>query len=399
MYNNILFILILITNVYCNTLQYTNIIERNDMFEYKLSDYLDNSKDQKILNSDILDKDVEINKDYMKFTDPKHGDLVGEKIFYDKAIDIRNQNEKVINYISDLQNSAFLDDTFNEEAGGILENNGIEMGEKSQGYYGHAIRQGLSDEDFLKGFKEINPDGTDENYKTALNVYHEFAKAHSNTMARIENDKMLKNLDALKGAYDHYYNEFKHDSETQKELRHPNKLFDDFKNLDKNQAKVVSAMLASFSPEQIQAMVSEQGYKGYNKFIDFLASGASNLNSTLSAITDAQDIFGIIGSNEGNNIANNIKLHLALGLNKLMNDNPNRANIKDSNKVIRTDKDGKKYFTGIYKNSFSPELLKRLAATNEKLNDFITLKDMADRDPFRKKKESNILDRLLEPFM
>lgn len=399
MYNSILFILILITNVYCNTLQYTNTIERNDMFEYKLSDYLDNSKDQKILNSDILDNDVKITKDYIKFTDPNNKDLIGKKMFYDDAKDTYAKNEKIINYISDLQNSAFLDDTFNEEAGGILENNGIEMGEKSQGYYGHAIRQGLSDEDFLKGFKEINPDGTDENYKTALNVYHEFAKAHANTMARIENDKMLKNLDALKGAYDHYYNEFKHDSETQKELRHPNKLFDDFKNLDKNQAKVVSAMLASFSPEQIQAIVSEQGYKGYNKFMDFLASGASNLNSTLSAITDAQDIFGIIGSNEGNNIANNIKLHLALGLNKLMNDNPNRANIKDFNKVIRTDKDGKKYFTGIYKNSFSPELLKRLAATNEKLNDFITLKDMEARDPFKKKKESNILDRLLEPFM
>ena len=399
MYNSILFILILITNVYCNTLQYTNTIERNDMFEYKLSDYLDNSKDQKILNSDILDNDVKITKDYIKFTDPNNKDLIGKKMFYDDAKDTYAKNEKIINYISDLQNSAFLDDTFNEEAGGILENNGIEMGEKSQGYYGHAIRQGLSDEDFLKGFKEINPDGTDENYKAALNVYHEFAKAHANTMARIENDKMLKNLDALKGAYDHYYNEFKHDSETQKELRHPNKLFDDFKNLDKNQAKVVSAMLASFSPEQIQAMVSEQGYKGYNKFMDFLASGASNLNSTLSAITDAQDIFGIIGSNEGNNIANNIKLHLALGLNKLMNDNPNRANIKDSNKVIRTDKDGKKYFTGIYKNSFSPELLKRLAATNEKLNEFITLKDMEARDPFKKKKESNILDRLLEPFM
>ena len=399
MYNSILFILILITNVYCNTLQYTNTIERNDMFEYKLSDYLDNSKDQKILNSDILDNDVKITKDYIKFTDPNNKDLIGKKMFYDDAKDTYAKNENIINYISDLQNSAFLDDTFNEEAGGILENNGIEMGEKSQGYYGHAIRQGLSDEDFLKGFKEINPDGTDENYKAALNVYHEFTKAHANTMARIENDKMLKNLDALKGAYDHYYNEFKHDSETQKELRHPNKLFDDFKNLDKNQAKVVSAMLASFSPEQIQAIVSEQGYKGYNKFIDFLASGASNLNSTLSAITDAQDIFGIIGSNEGNNIANNIKLHLALGLNKLMNDNPNRANIKDFNKVIRTDKDGKKYFTGVYKNSFSPELLKRLAATNEKLNEFITLKDMEARDPFKKKKESNILDRLLEPFM
>lgn len=399
MYNSILFILILITNVYCNTLQYINTIERNDMFEYKLSDYLDNSKDQKILNSDILDNDVKITKDYIKFTDPNNKDLIGKKMFYDDAKDTYAKNEKIINYISDLQNSAFLDDTFNEEASGILENNGIEMGEKSQGYYGHAIRQGLSDEDFLKGFKEINPDGTDENYKTALNVYHEFTKAHANTMVRIENDKMLKNLDALKGAYDHYYNEFKHNSETQKELRHPNKLFDDFKNLGKDQAKVVSAMLASFSPEHIQAMVSEQGYKGYNKFMDFLASGASNLNSTLSAITDAQDIFGVIGSNEGNNIANNIKLHLALGLNKLMNDNPNRANIKDSNKVIRTDKDGKKYFTGIYKNSFSPELLKRLAATNEKLNDFITLKEMEARDPFKKKKESNILDRLLEPFM
>lgn len=399
MYNSILFILILITNVYCDTLQYTNTIERNDMF-YKLSDYLDNSKDQKILNSDILDKDVEINKDYIKFTDPSNEDLVGEKIFYDKAIDTRNQNEKVINYISDLQNSAFLDNKFNEEVGAILGKYNIEeMGEKTQKYFGNSIRQGLSDEDFLKGFKEVNPYFSDEDYSLAIKIYHDFNTSHANTMARIENDKMLKNLDALKGAYDHYYNEFKHDSETQKELRHPNKLFDDFKNLDKDQAKVVSAMLASFSPEQIQAMVSEQGYKGYNKFIDFLASGASNLNSTLSAITDAQDIFGIIGSNEGNNIANNIKLHLALGLNKLMNDNPNRANIKDSNKVIRTDKDGKKYFTGIYKNSFSPELLKRLAATNEKLNDFITLKDTVDRDPFRKKKESNILDRLLEPFM
>ena len=397
MYNSILFILILITNVYCDTLHYTNTIERNDMLE-RASDYFNSYNKQKILNSDILDNDVEITKDYIKFTDPNNKDLIGQKIFYGKAIDTRDQNEKVINYISDLQNSAFLDNIFNEEAGAILENNGIEMGEKSQGYYGHAIRQGLSDEDFLKGFKEINPDGTDENYKAALNVYHEFTKAHSNTMARIENDRMLKNIDALKGAYDYYYNEFKHDSETQKALRHPNKLFDDFKNLDKDQAKVVSAMIASFSPEQIQAMVSEQGYKGYNKFMDFLASGASNLNSTLSAITDAQDIFGILGSDEGNNIANNIKLHLALGLNKLMNDNPNRANIKDSNKIIRTDKDGKRYFTGVYKNSFSPELLKRLASTNEKLNDFITLKEMADRDPFRKKKESNILDRLLEPF-
>lgn len=389
MYNSILFILILITNVYCNTLQYTNTIERNAMLE-RASDYFNSYNKQKILNSDILDKDVEINENYIKFTDPNNKDLIGQKIFYGDAKDTYAQNEKVINYISDLQNSAFLDNIFNEEAGTILENNGIEMGEKSQGYYGHAIRQGLSDEDFLKGFKEINPDGTDENYKAALNVYHEFAKAHANTMARIENDRMLKNIDALKGAYDYYYNEFKHDSKTQQALRHPNKLFDDFKNLNKDQAKVVSAMIASFSPEQIQAMVSEQGYKGYNKFVDFLASGASNLNSTLSAITDAQDIFGILGSDEGNNIANNIKLHLALGLNKLMNDNPNRANIKDSNRVIRTDKDGKKYFTGIYKNSFSPELLKRLAATNEKLNDFIILKEQEARDPFRKKEKESI---------
>lgn len=397
MHNSILFILILITNVYCNTLQYTNTIERNAMLE-RASDYFNSYNKQKILNSNILDKDVEINENYIKFTDPNNKDLIGQKIFYYDAKDTYAQNEKVINYISDLQNSAFLDNIFNEEAGDILENNGIEMGEKSQGYYGHAIRQGLSDEDFLKGFKEINPDGTDENYKAALNVYHEFANAHANTMARIENDRMLKNLDALKGAYDYYYNEFKHDSKTQQALRHPNKLFDDFKNLDKDQAKVVSAMIASFSPEQIQAMVSEQGYKGYNKFVDFLASGASNLNSTLSAITDAQDIFGILGSDEGNNIANNIKLHLALGLNKLMNDNPNRANIKDSNRVIRTDKDGKRYFTGVYKNSFSPELLKRLASTNEKLNEFITLKEMEARDPFIKKEKSSVLERLFEPF-
>lgn len=391
MYNSILFILILITNVYCDTLQYTNIIERNDMLE-RASDYFNSYNKQKILNSNILDKDVEINENYIKFTDPNNKDLIGQKIFYDDAKDTYAQNEKVINYISDLQNSAFLDNIFNEEAGAILENNGIEMGEKSQGYYGHAIRQGLSDEDFIKGFKEINPDGTDENYKAALNVYHEFTKAHANTMARIENDRMLKNIDALKGAYDYYYNEFKHDSKTQQALRHPNKLFDDFKNLNKDQAKVVSAMIASFSPEQIQAMVSEQGYKGYNKFMDFLASGASNLNSTLSAITDAQDIFGILGSDEGNNIANNIKLHLALGLNKLMNDNPNRANIKDFNRVIRTDKDGKRYFTGIYKNSFSPELLKRLAATNEKLNDFIILKEQEAIDPFRKKEKGSIFN-------
>lgn len=391
MYNTILFILILMTNVYCNTLQYTNTIERNDMLE-RASDYFNSYNKQKILNSDILDKDVEINENYIKFIDPNNKDLIGEKMFYNDAKDTYAKNEKVINYISDLQNSAFLDDKFNEEAGAILENNGIEMGEKSQGYYGHAIRQGLSDEDFLKGFKEINPDGTDENYKAALNVYHEFTKAHSNTMAIIENDRMLKNIDTLKGAYDYYYNEFKHDSKTQQALRHPNKLFDDFKNLNKDQAKVVSAMIASFSPEQIQAMVSEQGYKGYNKFVDFLASGASNLNSTLSAITDAQDIFGILGSDEGNNIANNIKLHLALGLNKLMNDNPNRANIKDSNRVIRTDKDGKRYFTGIYKNSFSPELLKRLAATNEKLNDFIILKEQEARDPFRKKEKESIFN-------
>ena len=357
------------------------------MFEYKLSDYLGNSKNQKHLNLDILDKDAEINKDYIKFTDPNNKDLIGKEMFYNKAKDTYAQNEKVINYISDLQNSAFLDDKFNEEAGTILGNYNIEeTGEKTQRYFGNSIRQGLSDEDFLKGFKEVNPHFSDEDYSLAIKIYHEFANAHANTMARIENDRMLKNIDALKGAYDYYYNEFKHDSKTQKALRHPNKLFDDFKNLNKDQAKVLSAMMASFSPEQIQAMVSEQGYKGYNKFVDFLASGASNLNSTLSAITDAQDIFGILGSDEGNNIANNIKLHLALGLNKLMNDNSNRANIKDSNRVIRTDKDGKKYFTGIYKNSFSPELLKRLAATNEKLNDFITLKEQEVIDPFRKKR-------------
>ena len=384
MYNIILFILILITNVYCDTLQYTNTIERNAMLE-RASDYFNSYNEQKILNSDILDKDVEINKDYIKFTDPSNKDLVGQKIFYDKAKDIYTKNEKVINYISDLQNSAFLDNKFNQEAGAILEKNNVRLRKNTKKYFGNAIRQGLSDEDFIKGFKEINPHFSDEKYSQVISVYHDLNTSHANTMARIENDRMLKNIDALKGAYDYYYNEFKHDSKTQQALRHPNKLFDDFKNLNKDQAKVVSAMIASFSPEQIQAMVSEQGYKGYNKFMDFLASGASNLNSTLSAITDAQDIFGILGSDEGNNIANNIKLHLALGLNKLMNDNPNRANIKDSNRVIRTDKDGKRYFTGIYKNSFSPELLKRLAATNEKLNDFIILKEQEARDPFRKK--------------
>lgn len=392
MYNSILFILILITNVYCDTLQYTNTIERNDMLE-RASDYFNSYNKQKILNSNILDKDVEINENYIKFTDPNNKDLIGQKIFYDDAKDTYAQNEKVINYISDLQNSAFLDKAFNKEAGGILRNYNIErIGKNTQRYFGHAIRQGLSDEDFLKGFKEVNPHFNNEDYSKAIKIYHDFNTSHANTMARIENDRMLKNIDALKGAYDYYYNEFKHDSKTQQALRHPNKLFDDFKNLNKDQAKVVSAMIASFSPEQIQAMVSEQGYKGYNKFMDFLASGASNLNSTLSAITDAQDIFGILGSDEGNNIANNIKLHLALGLNKLMNDNPNRANIKNSNRVIRTDKDGKKYFTGVYKNSFSPELLKRLAATNEKLNDFITLKEQEAIDPFRKKEKGSIFN-------
>ena len=246
--------------------------------------------------------------------------------------------------------------------------------------FGNAIRKQLSDEDFAKDLQKRYPRITKEDIRDVTEAYKDVSSIFNQEMDSKYNDISLKNYEAIMKAYNDHKEYFGKDSSTFKSLINPKDVFDRLKGSNGKERMYVSALLATLPTEDLVGMLKNQGTKGFNAFMTLLDSRPENRNSFNSAITDANEILGNMGSNIGPDIIKAVMLHNSMGLEHLVSINPNIANLSVNDRVYRNvlDDDGNviaREDTGLLRNNYNPMMFVELAKLLKGLEDKRTLKN------------------------
>ena len=246
--------------------------------------------------------------------------------------------------------------------------------------FGNAIRKQLSDEDFAKDLQKRYPRITKEDIRDVTEAYKDVSSIFNQEMDSKYNDISLKNYEAIMKAYNDHKEYFGKDSSTFKSLINPKDVFDRLKGSNGKERMYVSALLATLPTEDLVGMLKDKGTKGFNAIMDLLDSRPENRNSFNSAITDANEILGNMGSNIGPDIIKAVMLHNSMGLEHLVSINPNIANLSVNDRVYRNvlDDDGNviaREDTGLLRNNYNPMMFVELAKLLKGLEDKRTLKN------------------------
>ena len=246
--------------------------------------------------------------------------------------------------------------------------------------FGNAIRKQLSDEDFAKDLQKRYPRITKEDIRDVTEAYKDVSSIFNQEMDSKYNDISLKNYDAIMKAYNDHKEYFGKDSKTFKSLVNPKEVFDRLKGSNGKERLFISSLLATMPTEDLVGMLKDQGTEGFNAIMNLLDSRPENRNSFNSAITDANEILGNMGSNIGPDIIKAVMLHNSMGLEHLVSINPNIANLSVNDRVYRNvlDDDGNviaREDTGLLRNNYNPMMFVELAKLLKGLEDKRTLKN------------------------
>lgn len=245
---------------------------------------------------------------------------------------------------------------------------------------GYALQRNMSDKEFSVYMRKEYSKATEDDIRAATEVYKDVHNLNIEAMNSKYNDISLKNYEAIMKAYNDHKEYFGKDSSTFKSLINPKDVFDRLKGSNGKERMYVSALLATLPTEDLVGMLKDKGTKGFNAIMDLLDSRPENRNSFNSAITDANEILGNMGSNIGPDIIKAVMLHNSMGLEHLVSINPNIANLSVNDRVYRNvlDDDGNviaREDTGLLRNNYNPMMFVELAKLLKGLEDKRTLKN------------------------
>lgn len=226
------------------------------------------------------------------------------------------------------------------------------MGPKTTDFLFEAGLNGYTDEEILQGLKKINPEYTDEETVNFINeMKGDFNRLIVNPAKKKINSyldrQQTAKLDLLSKIGKGYEEKFK-GTDTLKDLRRVDEVFNSFKGKSGRERALISSVLNTLSLEDLEALTSNRGTQGYNEFMDFLSNLGGSTNSAISAITDHSKMFAPVSSSIGNSLMKNVIKHHNEGIYKLLKENPNIYNI-DSDNIVYA-KDGSPTF--LIKNAF-----------------------------------------------
>lgn len=245
---------------------------------------------------------------------------------------------------------------------------------------GYALQRNMSDKEFSVYMRKEYSKATEDDIRAATEVYKDVHNLNIEAMNSKYNDISLKNYEAIMKAYNDHKEYFGKDSSTFKSLKNPKDVFDRLKGSNGKERLFISSLLATLPTEDLVGMLKDKGTKGFNAIMDLLDSRPENRNSFNSAITDANEVLGNMGSNIGPDIIKAVMLHNSMGLEHLVSINPNIANLSVNDRVYRNilDDDGNvigREDTGLLRNNYNPMMFVELAKLLKGLEDKRTLKN------------------------
>ncbi|EAI8859769.1 hypothetical protein ACWZUH_000062 [Campylobacter fetus] len=230
---------------------------------------------------------------------------------------------------------------------------GTNVGPKTMEFLIKSGLEGYSEEEMVKGLKELNPRATDED---ALGVVKHFKPYMDRDVRDYAADRISTYLDrqyenklALLNKISEDYVEALKGTEKGKGIKRANEVFDTFKGKGAKERALISSVLNTLSLDDIKAITQDKGSEGYNNFMNFLSNLGDSTDSTIDAINKHSAMFAPVSSNIGGSFLESvISQHKGDdGLYKVIKDNPNMHNISRENIVY--DRDGNPTF--LYKNA------------------------------------------------
>lgn len=245
---------------------------------------------------------------------------------------------------------------------------------------GYALQRNMSDKEFSVYMRKEYSKATEDDIRAATEVYKDVHNLNIEAMNSKYNDISLKNYEAIMKAYNDHKEYFGKDSSTFKSLINPKDVFDRLKGSNGKERLFISSLLATLPTEDLMGMLKDQGTEGFNAIMNLLDSRPNSRNSFNSAITDANEILGNMGSNIGPDIIKAVNLYNSMGLENLISINPNIANLSVNDRVYRNilDDDGNvigREDTGLLRNNYNPMMFVELAKLLKGLEDKRTLKN------------------------
>ncbi|MBR6821069.1 MAG: hypothetical protein IKM55_02495 [Bacilli bacterium] len=321
-------------------------------------------------------------------------DLIQREIDMYKLKEFEDVATRQLDRRAELQNIVFEDKDFNAKVDALVnmdkyKNNINEKDiEELAPDLGYALHRNMSDKEFSVYMRKEYSKATEEDIRIATEVYKDIHKLNVEAMNSKYNDISLKNYDAIMGTYNELKEYFGKDSKTFKSLINPKDVFDRLKGSNGKERMYVSALLATLPTEDLVGMLKNQGTKGFNAFMTLLDSRPENRNSFNSAITEASEVLGNMGSNVGPSLIQAVEMYNRMGLRNSISTNPNIANLSKNNRVYRNvvDKDGNvigREDTGLLINNYDPsayiELAKFLKGLQDKRVSYNKTRRIEDR--------------------
>lgn len=313
-------------------------------------------------------------------------DFVLNEISEVNSQELEKVGKQQLERVAELQNIVFDSQNFSDKVYGLVDTDkykdriGRGDVEDIGLNLGYALQRNMSDKEFSVYMRKEYSKATEDDIRVATELYKDVSSIFNQEMNSKYNDISLKNYDAIMEAYNGYKEYFGKDNEKFKKLINPKAVFDSIKGSNGKDRMYVSSLLATLPTEDLVGMLKDKGAKGFNAIMDLLDSRPDSRNSFNSAITDANEVLGNMGSNIGPDIIKAVMLHNSMGLEHLVSINPNIANLSVNDRVYRNilDDDGNvigREDTGLLRNNYNPTMFVELAKLLKGLEDKRTLKN------------------------
>ncbi len=319
------------------------------MFELRASDFLEKYNREKELKN--LENLATIYDAHNMLLNNNGNDYIGTYMNAHKAF---NAGTAEFNRNVDAFAALDKDDEFQREMQDVRRRfRGANVGPKTIEFLIKSGLEGYSEDEMVKGLKELSPKVTDEVAWGAVKHFKPYMDrdVRDFTANRISTylDRQYENKLALLNKISEDYVEALKGTEKGKGIKRANEVFDTLKGKSAKERALISSVLNTLSLDDIKAITQDKGSEGYNNFMNFLSNLGDSTDSTIDAINKHSAMFAPVSSNIGGSFLESvISQHKGDdGLYKVIKDNPNMHNISRENIVY--DRDGNPTF--LYKNA------------------------------------------------
>lgn len=328
------------------------------MFSTAMKIYLDNKdRDYELQNVSTIDEALNARQKYGE--DEKA--LISLNMAMHKAF---NAGTGEFNRNVDVFAALDKDDLYQREMQDVRRRfRGTNIGPKTMEFLIKSGLEGYSEDEMVKGLKELDPRITDEDAWGVTKHFKPYMDKDvrdytANRISALLDRGYEDKLALLNKISEDYVKTLKGTKEGDS-IKKANVVFDAFKGKSAKERALISSVINTLSLDDIKKITQSEGSKGYNKFMDFLSNLGDSTNNLIEAIEDHSAMFAPVSSNIGGSFLESvINQHKGDdGLYKVISNNPNMHNIGRENIV--------------YDSNGNPTFLYKSAVDIRKMRDYI----------------------------